>query len=63
MDQWYVDAHTLAQPAIKAVEDGRTRIVPQRWEKTYFEWMRNIQPCVYLTPVMVGPPRACMVWT
>ncbi|XDZ66890.1 valine--tRNA ligase [Alphaproteobacteria bacterium LSUCC0684] len=47
MDQWYVDAHTLARPAIKAVEDGRTRIVPQRWEKTYFEWMRNIQPwCV-----------------
>jgi len=47
MDQWYVDAHTLAQPAIRAVEDGRTRIVPQRWEKTYFEWMRNIQPwCV-----------------
>jgi valyl-tRNA synthetase len=44
MDQWYVDAHTLAQPAIKAVEDGRTRIVPQRWEKTYFDWMRNIQP-------------------
>ena len=47
MDQWYVDAHTLAQPAIKAVEEGRTRFVPQRWEKTYFEWMRNIQPwCV-----------------
>ena len=47
MDQWYVDAETLAKPAIKAVEDGRTRIVPQRWEKTYFEWMRNIQPwCV-----------------
>ena len=47
MDQWYVDAHTIAQPAIKAVEDGRTRIVPKRWEKTYFEWMRNIQPwCV-----------------
>ncbi len=47
MDQWYVDAHRLAQPAIKAVEDGRTKFVPQRWEKTYFEWMRNIQPwCV-----------------
>ncbi len=47
MDQWYVDAHRLAQPAIKAVEEGRTRFVPQRWEKTYFEWMRNIQPwCV-----------------
>ena len=47
MDQWYVDAKILAEPAIKAVEDGRTRIIPQRWEKTYFEWMRNIQPwCV-----------------
>ena len=47
MDQWYVDAETIAQPAIKAVETGETRIVPQRWEKTYFEWMRNIQPwCV-----------------
>ena len=47
MDQWYVDAKTLAQPAIKAVEEGRTRFVPKRWEKTYFEWMRNIQPwCV-----------------
>ncbi|MCH8323332.1 MAG: valine--tRNA ligase, partial [Proteobacteria bacterium] len=43
-DQWYVDAKTLAQPAIKAVEDGRTKIVPKTWEKTYFEWMRNIQP-------------------
>ena len=47
MDQWYVDAETIAQPAIKAVENGETRFVPQRWEKTYFEWMRNIQPwCV-----------------
>ena len=44
MDQWYADAATLAKPAIAAVEDGRTRIIPQRWEKTYFEWMRNIQP-------------------
>ena len=44
MDQWYVDAETLAKPAIKAVEEGRTKIIPQRWEKTYFEWMRNIQP-------------------
>jgi valyl-tRNA synthetase len=46
-DQWYVDAHTLAQPAIKAVEEGRTKFVPKQWENTYFEWMRNIQPwCV-----------------
>jgi valyl-tRNA synthetase len=43
-DQWYVDAHTMAQPAIKAVRDGRTRFVPQTWENTYFQWMENIQP-------------------
>ena len=43
-DQWYVDAETLAKPAIEAVEDGRTVFVPGNWEKTYFEWMRNIQP-------------------
>jgi valyl-tRNA synthetase len=46
-DQWYVDAKTLAQPAIEAVRSGGTRFVPQNWEKTYFEWMENIQPwCV-----------------
>jgi len=46
-DQWFVDAQTLAKPAIEAVEQGRTKFVPQNWEKTYFEWMRNIQPwCV-----------------
>jgi len=43
-DQWYVNAEELAKPAIKAVEDGRTKFVPKNWEKTYFEWMRNIQP-------------------
>jgi valyl-tRNA synthetase len=43
-DQWYCDAATLAKPAIEAVEDGRTEFVPKNWEKTYFEWMRNIQP-------------------
>jgi valyl-tRNA synthetase len=46
-DQWYVDAATLAKPAIEAVEKGVTRFVPKTWENTYFEWMRNIQPwCV-----------------
>jgi valyl-tRNA synthetase len=46
-DQWYVDAPTLAGPAIKAVEEGRTVFEPRHWEKTYFEWMRNIEPwCV-----------------
>ena len=43
-DQWYVDAETLAKPAIAAVRDGRTNFVPKNWEKTYFEWMENIQP-------------------
>ena len=46
-DQWYVDAKTLAREAIAAVRDGRTVFVPKNWEKTYFEWMENIQPwCV-----------------
>ncbi|MDA0653562.1 MAG: valine--tRNA ligase, partial [Proteobacteria bacterium] len=43
-DQWYVDAKTMAQPAIRAVEQGTTKFVPRHWENTYFEWMRNIQP-------------------
>ena len=43
-DQWYVDAKNLAGPAIEAVEQGRTRFVPEAWANTYFEWMRNIQP-------------------
>jgi valyl-tRNA synthetase len=43
-DQWYVDAKTLAQPALAAVRDGRTNFVPKNWEKTYFEWLENIQP-------------------
>ena len=43
-EQWYVDAETLAKPAIEAVETGRTKFVPENWSKTYFEWMRNIQP-------------------
>ncbi|MET0246179.1 MAG: valine--tRNA ligase, partial [Sphingomonas sp.] len=46
-DQWYVDAATLAKPAIEAVRSGKTQIVPKSWEKTYYNWMENIQPwCV-----------------
>ena len=41
--QWYIDVKPLAEPAIAAVREGRTRIVPPQWEKTYFEWMLNIQ--------------------
>src|SRR6266540_1650669 len=43
-DQWYVDAKTLAAPAITAVRAGRTVFVPRNWEATYFNWMENIQP-------------------
>jgi valyl-tRNA synthetase len=43
-DQWYVDAATLAKPAIEAVKRGRTTFVPKTWENTYFHWMENIQP-------------------
>ena len=42
-DQWYVRIGPLAEPAIRAVEDGRIRFVPDNWSKTYFQWMRNIQ--------------------
>jgi valyl-tRNA synthetase len=46
-DQWYVNAAELAKDALAAVHDGRTRFVPATWEKTYFNWMENIQPwCV-----------------
>ncbi len=62
-DQWFVDAATLAKPAIEAVESGRTRFVPKHWENTYFEWMRNIQPwCIsrqiwwgHQVPAWYGP--------
>ncbi len=43
-DQWYVDAETLAAPAIEAVERGDMTFVTGNWARTYFEWMRNIQP-------------------
>ena len=42
-DQWYVRIEPLAVPAIRAVEEGRIRFVPANWDKTYFEWMRNIK--------------------
>ena len=41
--QWFVDAKPLAEPAIKAVEEGRTRFVPKNWQNTYFDWMHNIR--------------------
>jgi valyl-tRNA synthetase len=43
-DQWYVDAKTMAQEPLRAVRDGRTKFVPKNWEKTYFDWLENIEP-------------------
>ncbi|HZF95085.1 MAG TPA: valine--tRNA ligase, partial [Allosphingosinicella sp.] len=46
-DQWYVDAKTLAQKPIEAVRSGDINVVPKTWEKTWFNWLENIQPwCV-----------------
>ena len=46
-DQWYVDAETLARPAIEAVRTADIRVVPETWKKTWFNWLENIQPwCV-----------------
>ncbi|WP_395001523.1 valine--tRNA ligase [Sphingomonas sp.] len=46
-DQWYVDAATLAKPAIEAVKSGAVKVVPESWVKTWFNWLENIQPwCV-----------------
>jgi valyl-tRNA synthetase len=69
MDQWYVNAKKLAEPAIAAVENGRTKFVPERWSKTYFEWMRNIQPwCIsrqlwwgHRIPAWYGPDGTIFV--
>lgn len=41
--QWFVKMKPLAEPAIKAVEEGKTRIIPKTWEATYFHWMRNVR--------------------
>ncbi|NVK32893.1 MAG: valine--tRNA ligase, partial [Rhodobacteraceae bacterium] len=43
-DQWFVDAKTLAAPALKAVQDGETNFVPGNWDKTYYNWLNDIQP-------------------
>jgi valyl-tRNA synthetase len=68
-DQWYCDAATLAKPAIKAVQDGKTKFVPKSWENTYFEWMKNIQPwCIsrqlwwgHQIPAWYGPDGSVFV--
>lgn len=62
-DQWFVDAPKLAVEAIKKVEDCEVEFLPKNYEKTYFEWMRNIQPwCIsrqlwwgHQMPIWYGP--------
>ncbi len=62
-DQWFVDAETLAKPAIEAVREGRTKFVPENWDRTYYNWMENIEPwCIsrqlwwgHRIPVWYGP--------
>ena len=68
-DQWFADAETLAKPCIEAVEDGRTKFVPEQFFRVYFQWMRNIQPwCIsrqlwwgHQVPVWYGPDGAIFV--
>jgi valyl-tRNA synthetase len=68
-DQWYVDAKTLAQPALKAVEEGMTVFVPENWTETYYDWLRNIQPwCIsrqiwwgHRIPAWYGPDKKVFV--
>jgi valyl-tRNA synthetase len=64
-DQWYVDAKTLTEPALAAVREGKTNFIPKNWEKTYFDWLENIQPwCVsrqlwwgHQIPAWYGPKQ------
>jgi valyl-tRNA synthetase len=68
-DQWYVNAAELAKPAIKAVETSKTKFVPESWTKTYFQWMRNIEPwCIsrqlwwgHRIPAWYGPDGTVFV--
>jgi valyl-tRNA synthetase len=68
-EQWYVNAAELAKPAIAAVREGRTKIIPASWDKTYFNWMENIEPwCIsrqlwwgHQIPAWYGPDGTCFV--
>ncbi len=68
-DQWYVDVKPLAERALKAVKDGRTKITPENWTKTYNDWLENIEPwCVsrqlwwgHQIPAWYGPDGECFV--
>jgi valyl-tRNA synthetase len=68
-DQWYVNVRPLAERALAAVRAGETRFVPENWERTYFQWLENIEPwCVsrqlwwgHQIPAWYGPDGAVYV--
>jgi valyl-tRNA synthetase len=68
-DQWYVDVKPLANRALKAVKDGRTKFTPENWTKVYYDWLENIEPwCVsrqlwwgHQIPAWYGPDGECFV--
>ena len=68
-DQWFVDAKTLAEPALEAVQTGKTQIIPQQWTSTYYHWLNNIQPwCIsrqlwwgHRIPAWYGPDQKIFV--
>jgi valyl-tRNA synthetase len=68
-DQWYVDAKTLAQPALAAVREGKTQFIPENWRTVYFQWLENIQPwCIsrqlwwgHQIPAWYGPDNRIFV--
>ena len=68
-DQWWVKADILAQPAMAAVREGRTKFVPEQYENTYFAWLENIKPwCVsrqlwwgHQIPAWYGPDGEAFV--
>ncbi|HEV2556437.1 MAG TPA: valine--tRNA ligase [Bosea sp. (in: a-proteobacteria)] len=68
-DQWYVDVKPLANRALKAVQDGRTKFTPENWTKVYYDWLENIEPwCVsrqlwwgHQIPAWYGPDGECFV--
>lgn len=68
-DQWYVDAKRLAEPALAAVEAGKTRFVPENWTRTYYDWLNRIEPwCVsrqlwwgHRIPAWYGPDNTVFV--
>ncbi|WP_054311530.1 valine--tRNA ligase [Mesorhizobium sp. 1M-11] len=68
-DQWFLDAEVLAKPALASVREGRTKIIPSSWNKTYFQWMENIEPwCIsrqlwwgHQIPAWYGPDGRAFV--